>query len=140
MGSASRQVKLSVGIIEAQRLFSPFLTQILSEAGFSVVTCLETFALDEIARYEPSIIFVDVDFLQVDTMIAIRQLRTTVPEATICAYTGRGDNGWAAMCTRAGANCVLSKAATPEEIISGLQHALRVGAFIDSRFDVAGGA
>lgn len=127
---------IPVGIIEPQRLFAPFLTQILAEAGFSVVTSLESLSLDEIGRYEPAVIFADVDFIDVDPVIAIRKLRGVAPEATICAYTGRSDPGWAATCTHAGANCVLSKAASPEEIVAGLMRALRVGAYIDYRFDM----
>lgn len=126
---------IPVGIIEPQRLFAPFLTQILSEAGFSVVTSLDTLSLDEIGRFEPAVIFADVDFIDSDTVVAIRQLRSVAPEATICAYTGRSDGGWAATCTRAGANCVISKSATPAEIVAGIQRALRVGAFVDGRFD-----
>jgi DNA-binding NarL/FixJ family response regulator len=126
---------IPVGIIEPQRLFAPFLIQTLSEAGFSVVTSLESLGIDEIGRNEPAVVFVDIDFIDTDPMAALRQLRTVVPDATICAYTGNADEGWAAACTRAGANCVISKSATPAEIASGIQRALRVGAFVDSRFD-----
>ena len=127
---------VSVGIIEPQRLFAPFLTQLLSEAGFSVVASLESMALDEIARNEPAVIFVDVDFIDVEPILAIRQLRSIVPNATVCAYTGRSGPDWAATCSRAGANCVISKSAAPAEIVAGIQQAMRVGAFIDQRFDV----
>jgi DNA-binding NarL/FixJ family response regulator len=126
---------VQVGIIEPQRLFAPFLTQVLSEAGFSVVASLDSMALDEIGRNEPTVIFVDIDFIDVDPVTAIRQLRGVVPNSTICAYTGRADGGWAATCSRAGANCIISKSATPSEIVAGIQRALRVGAFVDSRFD-----
>ena len=124
-----------VGIIEPQRLFAPFLTQLLSEVGFSVVASLESMSLDEIGRNEPDVVFVDIDFLEIDPMTALRQLRGVVPRATICAYTGRSDEGWAAACTAAGANCVISKSATPLEIVNGIQRALASGTFIDSRFD-----
>jgi DNA-binding NarL/FixJ family response regulator len=125
---------IPVGIIEPQRLFAPFLIQTLSEAGFSVVTSLESLAIDEIGRNEPAVVFVDIDFIDVDPMAALRQLRTVVPDATICAYTGNSDEAWVAACTRAGANCVISKSATPAEIANGIQRAMRVGAFVDSRF------
>jgi DNA-binding NarL/FixJ family response regulator len=133
--SAGPTRAISVGIIEPQRLFAPFLTQILSEAGFSVVASLESLSLDEIGRYEPTVVFADVDFIDIDPVLAIRQLRTVAPDATICAYTGCHDEGWAATCARAGANCVISKSAAPDEIVAGLMRALRVGAFVDSRYD-----
>lgn len=123
-----------VGIIEPQRLFAPFLTQLLSEFGFSVVTTLETMSLDDIGRNEPDLVFVDIDFLEIEPIVAIGQLHRVVPRATICAYTGRNDAAWAAECSAAGANCVISKGATPQEIILGVQHALSAGTFIDSRF------
>jgi DNA-binding NarL/FixJ family response regulator len=129
-----------VGIIEPQRLFAPFLTQVLSEAGFTVVTSIETLALDELCRTEPSVIFVDIDFIDVEAVDALRQIRSVLPDATICAYTGGAEEGWAATCTRAGANCVISKSAMPDEIVAGIQRALKVGAYVDRRFDATGDA
>jgi DNA-binding NarL/FixJ family response regulator len=126
---------IPLGIIEPQRLFAPFLTQVLSEAGFSVVLSLETLSLDELGRNEPMVIFIDIDFIEVDPINALRQVRSVVPNATICAYNGRTDEGWAAACSRAGANCVISKSASPPEIVAGIQRALRVGAYVDRRFD-----
>ena len=55
-----------LGIIEPQRLFAPFLTQVLSEAGFTVVMSLESMSLDELGRNEPTVIFIDIDFIEVD--------------------------------------------------------------------------
>ena len=126
---------IPIGIIEPQRLFAPFLTQLLSEAGFSVVATLESLSLDEIGRHEPKVVFVDIDFLDVEPIAAIRQLRSVVPDATICVYTGNVDEGWAAACSRAGGNCLISKSAAPAEIVSGIQRALRVGVYVDWRFD-----
>src|SRR6185437_4419919 len=90
------RASILVGVIEPQRLVAPFLTQLLSGEGFSVVTSLESMSLDEIGRNEPDVIFVDIDFIDVEPMTAIRQLHGVVPSATICAYTGRTDEGWAA--------------------------------------------
>ncbi len=124
---------MTIGIIEPQRLFAPFLTQLLSDAGFQVVVALETLALDEIARNEPCVVFVDVDFIDVEPILAIRRLRNIVPDATLCVYTGRDQVEWAAACSRAGANGIISKSAAPSEIIAGIQRAVRVGSFIDHR-------
>ena len=126
---------IPIGIIEPQRLFAPFLTQLLSDGGFNVVVTLDAMSADEISRYDPRVIFVDVDFIDVEPVAAIRQLRGAVPNATICAYTEKLDAAWAATCSRAGANCVLSKSASPEELVAGIQRALRVGVFVDHRFD-----
>jgi DNA-binding NarL/FixJ family response regulator len=133
--ASANMTAVSVAIIEPQRLFAPFLLQVFAQAGFSVVSSLERLALDEIGRNEPSVIFVDVDFIDVEPIVALRQLRNVVPNATICAYTGRTGAGWAATCSRAGANCVVSKSAVSTEIVSGIKHALRTGAFVDPRFE-----
>ena len=126
-----------VGVIEPQRLFAPFLAQLLSGEGFSVVASLESMSLDEIGRNEPDVVFVDIDFIEVEPITAIRQLHGVVPNATICAYTGRTDPEWAAAIHGAGANCVISKSATPAEIVEAIQRALRAGTFVDRRFDVS---
>jgi DNA-binding NarL/FixJ family response regulator len=126
---------IALGIIEPQRLFAPFLTQVFSEAGFIIVTSVETLALDELSRNEPTVVLIDLDFIEIDPISAIRQIRGVVPNATICAYTAGTEAGWAATCTRAGANCVISKSASPAEIVAGIQRALRVGAYIDRRFN-----
>jgi DNA-binding NarL/FixJ family response regulator len=126
---------IPIAIIEPQRLFAPFLTQLLSDSGFNVVVTLDALSSDEIARYDPRVIFVDVDFIEAEPVAAIRQLRSCLPNATICAYTERTDPAWAATCSRAGANCILSKSATPEELVAGIQRALHVGVFVDPRFD-----
>jgi DNA-binding NarL/FixJ family response regulator len=126
---------IPLGIIEPQRLFTPFLNQVFSEAGFSVVMSLENLSLDELGRNEPTVVFIDIDFIEVDPINALRQIRQVVPNATICAYTGRTDEGWAASCIRAGANCVISKSAAPSEIVAGIQRAVRVGSYVDRRFD-----
>lgn len=126
---------IPIGIIEPQRLFAPFLTQLLTDGGFNVVVTLDSMSAEEIGRHDPGVIFVDVDFLDVEPVAAIRQLRALLPNATICAYTGKIEPAWAATCSRAGANCVLTKAATPAELVAGIQRALRVGVFVDRRFD-----
>lgn len=133
--SRSMRGSILVGVIEPQRLFAPFLTQLLSGEGFSVVASLESMSLDEIGRNEPDVVFVDIDFIEVEPITAIRQLHGVVPNATICAYTGRTDPEWAAAIRSAGANCVISKSATPSEIVEAIQRALHVGTFIDHRFD-----
>jgi DNA-binding NarL/FixJ family response regulator len=126
---------IPLGIIEPQQLFAPFLYQVLSEAGFSVVFSLQSLLLDELGRNEPTVVFIDIDFIEVDPIRALRQIRQVVPNATICAYTGSATDGWATSCMHAGANCVISKAAAPSEIVGGIQRALRLGSYVDPRFN-----
>lgn len=125
-----------VGIIEAQRLFAPFLSQLLSEAGFTVVTSMDSVSIEELGRTEPSVVLIDTDYVEDDALTALRKLRAVLPEAAICAYTGTLETEWALRSLRAGANCILSKMAEPHEIVDGIRAALREGEFIDPRFGV----
>lgn len=128
-----RTLLIPAGIIEAQRLFAPFLSQLLSEAGFTVVTTLETIAVDDLGRAEPRLVLVDIDFVEEDAISAIKLLRAVLPQATICVYTGTVDDAWAATLTRAGANAVITKLASPIEIIEAIRAALSQGNYMDRR-------
>jgi DNA-binding NarL/FixJ family response regulator len=124
-----------VGIVEAQVLFAPFLAQMLSDAGFVVGFSREFVSREDMDRVQPDVLLIDVDFLSEDAIAALRVLREAAPDCTICAYTGTSDEQWVAACVRAGANCVLSKLATPSEITHGILRALRIGSYVDDHFD-----
>jgi DNA-binding NarL/FixJ family response regulator len=115
---------VSLVIIEAQTLFAPFLTDILSRAGFAVVAMFDGLPLHAIGRIEPRVVLIDIDYLDVDPLSALQNLRTILPKATICAYTERTESEWELSCTRAGASCTVSKAASPLEIIESIERAL----------------
>jgi DNA-binding NarL/FixJ family response regulator len=124
-----------VGIVEAQMLFAPFLSQILIDAGFVIGFSREFLERADVEDVQPDVILIDVDFLSADAIGTLRELRELAPDATICSYTGTLDEPWAASCVRAGANCVISKLATPSELVHGILRALRVGSYVDERFD-----
>jgi DNA-binding NarL/FixJ family response regulator len=124
-----------VGIVEAQMLFAPFLQQMLTDAGFAVGFSREYVSREEIQDVRPDVLLIDVDFLPADVISELRNARDVAPDCTICAYTGTEDEQWVAACVRAGANCVLSKLATPSELVHGILHARRLGSFVDERFD-----
>jgi DNA-binding NarL/FixJ family response regulator len=125
---------ITVGIIEPQRLFAPYLSQLLSAAGFSVISSLEWISLEELGRSEPRVIFIDADFIDIEPVHAIRQLAGLLPQSIICAYTRQNDPAWAARCIQAGAQCIISKLRSAPEIITGLRCALRDGTFVDTSF------
>jgi DNA-binding NarL/FixJ family response regulator len=124
-----------VGIVEAQMLFAPFLAKMLTDAGFVIGFSREFVAREDVERVRPDVLLIDVDFLSEDAISALRVLRDAAPDCTICAYTGTLDEQWVAACVRAGANCVLSKLATPSEIIHCILRALRLGSYVDDHFD-----
>jgi DNA-binding NarL/FixJ family response regulator len=126
-----------VGIVEAQMLFAPFLQKMFVDAGFVIGFSCEFVAREDVERVQPDVLLIDVDYLSVDAVSQLRILRDVAPDCTICAYTGTLDEQWVAACVRAGANCVLSKLATPQEIVHGILRALRLGSFVDDHFDAS---
>lgn len=84
-------------------------------------------------RAEPRLLLVDIDFVEDDAVSAIKLLRAVLPDATICVYTGTVDDAWAATLTRAGANGVITKLASPIEIIEAIRVALSQGNYVDRR-------
>jgi DNA-binding NarL/FixJ family response regulator len=115
---------VSLVIVEAQTLFAPFLTDILSRAGFAVVAMFDGLPLHAIARIEPRVVLIDIDYLDVEPISALENLRALIPKAAICAYTEREEPEWTVACIRAGASCVVSKAASPIEMIDSIERQL----------------
>lgn len=105
----------------------------MSEAGFTVVTTLDSIAVDELGRTEPRLVLIDIDFVEDDPIAALKLLRAVLPEATICVYTGTVEDGWAATLAAAGANGVITKLASPVEIIEAIRSALADGNYLDRR-------
>ena len=122
----------TVAIVEAQRLFGPFFSQLLANAGFTVVSSTDTIAIEDLGRADPAVVVIDI--IEGDALAALKLLRATLPNATICTFTGRIDEDWAVACWFAGANCVISKLASPPEFIDGIQRALSGGPYMDRRF------
>jgi DNA-binding NarL/FixJ family response regulator len=110
-----------VAIIEPQRLFGPFLSQLLANAGFTVVSSTDSILVDELGRADPTVVLIDIDFIEGDALAALKLLRSIVPNATICTFTGKVDQNWAVACLFAGANRVISKLASPPEFIDSIQ-------------------
>ena len=135
VSTTCENVKLRVAIIEAQALFTPFLYDLFTNGDFDVVYTSETVDERELAAAHPEVALIDIDFIARDVIAALRSVRAMLPDATICAYTGMLDPRWAAACTRAGANCVISKTATPSGVIDGILRAVRLGSFVDEHFD-----
>ena len=126
----------TVAIVEAQRLFGPFFSQLLANAGYTVVSSTDTIAVEELGRADPAIVVIDIDFIEGDALAALKLLRAVLPKATICTFTGRLDEDWAIACWFAGANCVISKLASPPEFLEGIQRAHSGGPYMDRRFSL----
>ena len=116
-------------------LFAPFLRDILSAAGFVVLAMLDALSLTTVSRIRPHVVLIDFDYLDIDSTAALEKLRYSLPEVTICAYTGRTDEDWIRASIIAGANCMISKAAEPSEIVESIQHAIQLRLAIGNELD-----
>ena len=133
-GDATGIPTSSALIVEAQRLFVPFLTQLLSDAGFVVTAAVESLDAYDIKKVVPALVFVDVDHIEADPFVELSRLRDALPKSILCAYTVAIEETSAESYRRAGANCIISKDAPRFEIIRGLHRAVRVGSYTDHRF------
>jgi DNA-binding NarL/FixJ family response regulator len=116
----------------------PDKTQLLSaalkgagEPSLAVLAGLDVAALNELG---PSVLIADLDWILVDQLEMLRQLRFVLPDCLIAVYTELASARWAHDCHLAGANCLLSKASTESELITGLRHAIASGCYTDPRF------
>ena len=94
----------------------------------------------ELGTRDPELILCDVDGLAVDPLEMLRRLRFVLPDCIIAVYTGVITREQARACHLAGANCLLSKDSTVQELALGLRGALSSGCFTDPRFTVAYGS
>ena len=82
----------------------------------------------------PDVLVIDLDELATDPLEALRQLRFVVPDCAIVVYTNSAKTSFARECHNAGANCLLSKLSSHEQLASGIRYSLRSGCFTDPRF------
>lgn len=98
-------------IIEPQLLFVPYLSAVLTHAGYSVIAAGGTIDERELSDQQPSLVMVDIDYAERRELNVIRELRLALPHAAIFAYSDRDDELFTACCRIAGATAVISKSA-----------------------------
>jgi len=91
----------------------------------------------ELRAIAPALLICDLDFLAVDSLEVLRQLRFVLPECIIVVYTETARLAWARECHSAGANAIVSKKSIAAEIATGIRAAMRSGCFTDPRVAVA---
>jgi DNA-binding NarL/FixJ family response regulator len=106
------------------------LSAALPDAQTSIVK-LDIAMLNTLA---PDALVIDVDDLAIDPLEALRQLRFVVPVCAIIVYTNSAKPMFARDCHNAGANCLLSKSSSVEQMASGIRYAMQSGCFTDPRF------
>jgi DNA-binding NarL/FixJ family response regulator len=122
----------SVHLIEAQWLFVPTLADIFRELDLELRSVSSDLDRERLLRDQPSLVFIDSDFLSGEPLGVINLARTLVPEGIICVYTGERKREWAKACHFAGATAVFSKHADRGEILTGLRRAIRRQPYTDT--------
>ncbi len=110
-------------VIEPQHLFVPALSEMLMNAGLEILKISDNVDLKSILRLRPDVVFGDLDFSTEEPLDIIGTLRSLLPEAIIFIYTARREERWCKLCRQLGAN-VISKSASPSDIVDGLQQIL----------------
>jgi len=112
----------------------PVLSAALKNAGESALTILARLDVADLSKRAPAILVADVDYLLVDPLEMVRQLRFVLPECTLVIYTSSTEQAWARECHLAGATCVLSKESNERQLTNGLRSAIQTGCWTDPRF------
>jgi DNA-binding NarL/FixJ family response regulator len=91
----------------------------------------------ELGLEAPDLLVLDLDDVDTDPIELLRMTRFVLPTCVIAVYSGKLRRRWARSCHLAGANCILSMESDKMQIAAGLQQALTIGCFTDSRFIAA---
>lgn len=129
-----RRLIKTVAIVEAQTLYRPFFAELLGEAGFGVVASSCQLSIQEMQATEPDIILIDIDYVTGDGLARLRALRKELPQSMLCVFTGQIEESWAISLWLAGAFCVMTKLASPADLIVGIRQATLGTPYMDPRF------
>jgi len=109
----------------------------LKSARAPAIVVFARIEVGELRDIAPALLICDIDFLAVDSLEVLRQLRFVLPQCTIVVYTETESLEWAHECHLAGANAILSKNSIAAELATGIRAALRSGCFTDPRVAAA---
>jgi len=113
------------------------LTSALAAADAPALAVIAPLRAVEIARMKPNLCICDLDFLEVDSLELLRQLRFVLPSCLIAVYTERLEGPWAVSCHLAGASAVFLKGSPVERLTAGLRGMINSGCYTDPRFAAA---
>jgi DNA-binding NarL/FixJ family response regulator len=112
----------------------PVLSAALAAAGESTPPVIAGLDVRGLALLRPDLLVGDLDRIPVDSLEFLRQLRFVLPNCLIALYSANAQRAWGVAAHLAGANCLLSKAASETELSAGVRGALASGCFTDPRF------
>jgi DNA-binding NarL/FixJ family response regulator len=110
------------------------VTGALAAAVSDVDVHVAPFDVSVLSVLAPDLVVIDIDSLQTDPIEALRQLRFVLPNGVMIVYTESVRASIVRACHNAGANCVLSKSSTEQQLAVGLRHAVWSGCYTDPRF------
>jgi len=106
----------------------------LRAAGVAEVASYADLSVSGLGTLEPDLLVCDLDRLDVDRLEFLRRVRFVLPECLIAVYTADLHRIWSRACHLAGANCLLAKASSENDVAMGVRQTLRSGCFTDRRF------
>lgn len=130
----SSRATIKVHVIEPQALFVPMLDDVFREIGLRVSRVTRDAEFQTLLEEQPEIVFLDADFVEQETVNLIVLLRMLLPKTLVAVYTATHNARRAHACQASGANAVLSKSASRQEIVAGLRQMVETGAYTDLRF------
>ncbi len=121
-------------VVEPQDLFVTVLLDVLGEVSIDVVQVAAAVDIPDLLRVRPRLLFVDTDYISPEPLSSVSIIRALLPEALLCVYTNEHSPNWLIACRFAGADGIISKAASKEELQEALRTLLRTRSFTDTRF------
>ena len=112
----------------------------LAKSGAPAFEGVVPINVSNIGKSAAELLVCDIDDLDADPLETLRRLRFVLPDCIIAVFTGVLTRPWARACHLAGANCLLLKDSSEQQLAAGLRGALSSGCFTDPRFSVAYGA
>jgi DNA-binding NarL/FixJ family response regulator len=113
------------------------LLDALGAAASNLPADLATFNVAELGRLSPELLVCDMDDQGNAGFEKIRQIRFVLPACLIIVFTNSLKSSWAVAAHLAGANAIVSKRATLEELIVGIKTTVSSGCYTDHRFHVS---
>lgn len=108
-------------VVEPQSLFVPFIVDALAESGLTVVDAVAAPYPGLLARLQPEVLFLDLDWPQSPPLSSIRELRALLPLTWIVMYTCERDPAWKALALALGANAIVGVDDGPEVLTRALE-------------------
>lgn len=112
----------------------PMFSAVFKAAGETPLATVAGLDVPELGRLLPDLLVCDLDEAPVNPLELLRQIRFVLPDSLIAVYTGLVEREWGRACHLAGANCLLAKGSSEQQLSAGLRSALSTGCYTDPRF------